>query len=228
MSSRGSLGGDATTPFSWKDALRALTHPGPPPRGWVWIASILPLLSLAGTVFLIWLGYVQYGKPHEYFGERDVGTLLSFFNFLGASAVSGMIARRIGAAPFARFWWIAAAGFFWLGLDEYLVLHERIDRGIHRLFGLDPKNRVTDYLDDAIIGLYGLAAVALAYRYRSDLVRLRWMALTLAVAFLGYVVMFVVDVMHWSGTFEDALKTVVGTLIVVGLLAGYLETPPPR
>jgi hypothetical protein len=57
--------------------------------------------------------------------------------------VSASIARHLGPAPFARFWWAAAGGFVWLGCDDLFTVHEQIDRGVHALLGLDPEDPMT-------------------------------------------------------------------------------------
>jgi len=217
---------DAMTPparFSWSETLRALGRPGPPPPGLVGAGSLLLAFGLAAVLVLIGLGYAWHDNPHRYFGERKAGTYLSFLNLLATGAVSAAIARRLGPASFARFWWAAAVGFVWLGCDDLFTLHEQIDRGLHALLGLDPEDPVTDHLDDLIVGGYGVAALVLAYRHRADLQYLTWMHRILGGAFMLFAAMVVVDFLHWSKTLEDSLKVVAGTLIFVGFLAARLE-----
>jgi hypothetical protein len=55
------------------------------------------------------------------------------------------------------------------------------------------------------------------------LLRLRWMVLTMGVAFAVFSAMVVYDVMHWSKVIEDTCKVTAGTLIVVALLAAYRD-----
>lgn len=220
--------------FSWLATLRALRHPGAPPPGLLPLGALLVGGGLAAILTLIWLGQIRHDDPHHFFGERKVGTYLSFLNLVGTGAVAAVIGRRLGPVPFARFWRVAAVGFVWLGCDDLFVFHERIDRGFHALFGLDPDHPVTDHLDDAIVAGYGVAALVLAHRYRRELARLPWMHLTLGTAFALFTGMVVVDVLHWSKTLEDGLKVLAGTLILVGFVAARLELAqlglarPPR
>jgi hypothetical protein len=210
-------------PFSWRATLRGLRHPGPPPPGLSLIGLLLLTVGLAAVVILLWLGHVQHGNAHRYFEERKAGTYLSFVNLVATGALAAAIARRLRPSPFARFWRIAALGFAWLGLDDLFLIHERIDRAVHALLGLDPHDPLTDHLDDLIVASYGVAALWLAYRYRVDLARLRWMALVLGVAFPLFVGMVVLDMTHLSDTVEDSLKVMAGTLILISFVAARLE-----
>jgi hypothetical protein len=209
--------------FSWTATLRGLLRPGRPPAGLLGLAFLLLVPCLAAVSALVWLGHAGYGDGHRYFGERKVGTYLSFLNLVATGVVAGLIARRLGGAPVARFWWATAVGFVWLACDDLFVLHERIDRGIHEMLGGDPEDPLTDHLDDLIVGVYGLAALGLAWAYRAHLAGFRWMLTILAAAFVLFAAMVVVDFLHLSKTLEDALKVVAGTTIVVGFLAAWLE-----
>jgi hypothetical protein len=209
--------------FCWIETLRALRRPNPSPPGLVRAGTLLLAFCLAAVLILIGLGYVWHDNPHRHFGERKAGTYLSFLNLLATAAVAASIARRLGPTPFAHFWQVAAVGFVWLGCDDLFTLHERIDRGLHALLGLDPEHPVTDHLDDLIVASYGVAALGLAYRHRADLQHLTWMHRILSGAFMLFATMVVVDFLHWSKTIEDSLKVVAGTLIFIGFLAARLE-----
>jgi hypothetical protein len=209
--------------FSWSATLQGLRHPGPPPPGLIGIALLLLTACLAAVAILLWLGLAWHGNPHRYFREWTVGTYLSFVNLIASGAVAGLVALRLHPLPFARFWWIAAVGFAWVALDDLFLLHERIDFAVHARLGLDPHNPLTDHLDDVIVASYGVVALWLAYRYRVDLARLRWMALVLGLAFSLFVGMVALDMTHLSHTVEDSLKVVAGTLILVGFVAARLE-----
>jgi hypothetical protein len=216
-----------SSPFSWRAVIEGLNRPGPPPTALPGVAFILLAFCLAAVVVLVQLGHVWHDDPHRYFGERKTGTYLSFLNLVATGVVAALIARRLRGMPFARFWWVAAAGFVWMGCDDLFVVHERLDRAIHAVLGLDPEDPVTDHLDDAIVGFYGVAALALAYAHRADLAVFRWMILILALAFPLFAGMVVADALHLSKTVEDVLKVVAGTLILVGFLAAWLQLAVP-
>lgn len=209
--------------FSWIEALRAVRRPGPPPPGFVPAATLLMTACLMAIFGLIWLGHIQYDNPHRYFGERKIGTYLSFVNLVATGALSWVVGQRLGAGRFARFWRVAAVGFVWLGCDDLFTVHERIDRGVHALLGWDPDDPITDHLDDLIVAAYGLVALMLAFRYRVELARLTWMHFVLGIAFGLFTVMVVADFLHWPKALEDGLKVLAGTTILVGFLAARLE-----
>jgi hypothetical protein len=216
-----------TAPFSWRAVVQGLNRPGTPPTALAGTAFVLLALCVAAVVVLVQLGHAWHDDPHRFFGERKAGTYLSFLNLVATGVVAASIARRLRGSPFARFWWVAAVGFVWLGCDDLFVIHERLDRGIHAVLGLDPENPITDHLDDAIVAVYGVAALVLAYAYRAHLAVFRWMILILALAFPLFTGMVVADVLHLPKTVEDVLKVVAGTLILVGFLAAWLQLALP-
>jgi hypothetical protein len=120
---------------------------------------------------------VAKGEPALRFQERQAITYLSS-NQLAATALLGWILfllrdrlRRGDAArdPARWFWAVSAVGFFYLMLDESFQLHEGMDSGVARFFGVkeDPK------LDGASTLAYGAAAAGLCYWFRSEIFRYR-------------------------------------------------------
>lgn len=216
-----------TPSFSWRAVVQGLSQPGPPPTPLAGRAFILLAFCLAAIVVLVQLGHAWHDDPHWFFSERKAGTYLSVLNLVATGVVAAAIARRLRGTPSARFWWVATVGFVWLGCDDLFVLHERVDRGLVALLGLDPDAPITDHLDDATVAVYGVAALALAYAHRAHLAVFRWTILILALAFPLFAWMAVADVLHLSKTLEDVLKVVAGTLILVGFLAAWLQLAIP-
>lgn len=212
------------TPFSWRAALYRLRHPGPPPPGLLGTALVLLSLSVAAVAVLIWLGAVWYNAPHQFFRERQIGTLLSVLNLVASGGVSALIAWRIRPAPAARFWWLMGALFVWVGCDDLFGIHEDVDKLVHVLLGLDPNDPTTDHADDLLVAAYAVPAAALAWIHRAHLASFPWMVICLATAFVLFAAMVVLDYTHASMAVEESLKLVAGTLIVVGLLAVWLDT----
>jgi hypothetical protein len=200
-----------------------LLRPGPPPPGWPRAAAALLTVSAVLVTLTIAAGVAWHDNPAKYFGERKFGTYVSFFMLLGGAIVSGLIARRLRGAPSRRFWLTAAGLFAWVACDDLFVFHERADKLVHAVLGWDPDDALTDAGDDAIVALYGLVAAWQAYRHRHHLLQLRWMVLTMSVAFACFCAMVVMDVRHASKAIEDTLKVAAGTLIVVALLAAYWD-----
>lgn len=200
-----------------------LLRPGPPPPGWPRAAAVLLIVSAVLITLTIAAGVAWHGNPARYFGERKFGTYLSFVTLMGAAILAALIAQRLRGEPSRHFWLIAAGLFAWVACDDLFVFHERADKLLHALIGWDPDDPLTDAGDDAIVALYGLFAAWQAYRHRQHLLRLRWMVLTMAVAFACFCVMVVLDVRHSSKAMEDTFKVAAGTLIVVALLAAYWD-----
>jgi hypothetical protein len=200
-----------------------LVRPGPTPPGWLRASAVLLAAAAVLVALTIAAGVAWHDNPARYFGERKFGTYLSFVMLMSAASLSFLIAQRLGSAPSRRFWLLAAGLFAWVACDDLFVFHERADQLVHAMLGWDPNDALTDAGDDLIVGVYGLLAAWQAYRHRQHLLRLRWMVLTMAVAFACFSVMVVVDVMHTSKTIEDALKVAAGTLIVIALLAAYWD-----
>jgi hypothetical protein len=213
-------------PFSWRAGLDALRHPGPAPPALLGTAFILLVLCLATVAVLVWLGHAWHNAPHHYFREKQVGTYLSFVNLVAAGGVSALVARKLRPAPSARFWWWMAALLGWMACDDLFTIHEEIDRAIHAFFGLDPDHPVTDHLDDLIVAGYGVTALTVAWAHRSHLLTYPWTLWILALAFVLFAAMVVLDFAHGSKTAEEALKVVAGTLILVAFLAAWLDTTP--
>lgn len=208
--------------FTWSTALADLRRPGPPPPGLLRVA--VPLLAFCAVAIgvLVWLG-VRRDVPHYYFREWQAGTYLSVGVLLASGALCAVIAWRLRGSPFARFWWLTAPAFVYLGLDDLLGMHEGIDFLLHKRLGLDPRDPVTRHGDDLIVALYGVLALVFAYTYRAELARLRWMVLILATAFVPFTAMVLFDLMNWPQAVEDSLKLLAGALILIGFYAGYLE-----
>ena len=200
-----------------------LLRPGPPPPGWPRAAAVLLIVSAVLITLTIAAGVAWHGNPARYFGERKFGTYLSFVTLMGAAILSALIAQRLRGEPSRHFWLVAAGLFAWVACDDLFVFHERADKLLHAVLGWDPDDPLTDSGDDAIVAVYGLVAVWQAFRHRRHLLQLRWMVLTMGVAFACFCVMVVVDVTHSSKTIEDAFKVAAGTLIVVALLAAYWD-----
>jgi len=205
-------------------------RPGPLPPGVLLPAIVLLGATLALIALLVWLGALWHGTPARYFREREPATHASGALLFAAAAVAVLVARRAGVPSSRRFWSLAAVGFAFLALDDLLTIHEDLDRAIHALLGWDSRHWLTDHLDDAIVAAYGLVAVAWAYRHRADILRLRWTALLLGVAFAGFAAMTAIDFAAQRPEIEESLKLLAEALIVIGLLAALrdpaLREPP--
>lgn len=208
---------------STTEKVMALRHPGRPPHGWPPAAAAILALTLVAIALILVLGSALHGSAGYFLRERKAGTYLSFALLVSSGVVCALMAARFRSLPFARFWAVSAGLFVYTGCDDLFVFHERIDRWVHFALGLDPENLVTDHFDDAIVGVYALAAVALAWRFRVDVLRFPFMVLTMIPAFAAFVVMLFFDWRHGPKPIEDSAKILSGALILIGFLAAWLE-----
>lgn len=208
----------------WRRGLSELRHPGAPPAGTFRVTVLLLLITTVVIAVLVWLGITRYDGSAHYFGEGRAGTYYSGLQLLASAVAAAVLARKSGPHAFRRFWWTVAAGLLFLALDEVYGLHEDMDRGIHKLMGWrDRRHWLTDHLDDAVEALYGVAAVVWADRHFEKVLRLRWTALMLGTAFVGFVVMVVLDFAGILAALEDSVKLIAETLILSGLITAYRD-----
>ena len=197
--------------------------PGVPPPGLPAFAGAVLGGTLAVIAILVWHGVRAYDYPAWHFSEARAGTYYSGVLLVVCAGLSLWIARRLRGRPLAKFWLVACAGFLFLAADELTLIHEGVDRRIHTLLGWSPDHPITDHLDDAIIFLYGAIALFWAYRYRADLLRLRWATRVLVLAFVLFVATETLDVVDISKTLEESVKLLSEALIVVGLFAAVRD-----
>lgn len=67
----------------------------------------------------------------------------------------------------SRFWQIIAGGFIFLACDEYFGIHENLDVGFHRLFGLS-EDGLTSRIDDFIILFYVIIGILFLKTFKSE------------------------------------------------------------
>ena len=120
------------------------------------------------------------------FRERQTVTLVSGL-FLGFTALTSLfiffLKKKAGLkAERYLFWLLSAAGFLFLCLDEYFMVHEGIDNWVGSWFGQD----VTHLnLDNLVLAFYGFIALGVCYYFRIALWNHKVMWLCLAVGALG-------------------------------------------
>lgn len=187
-------------------------------------------MLINGLVILICLFASKYfyGNYYHLFGERKLGTYASVAALAASGWVSLHIHKRVAPARIARFWFAFAILMFFAAADDMFRLHEEADRGIHRLLGWNPNNRITDHLDDVFVLCYTVPALYLGWKYRRELLQARLTAQVLALAMVVFVVHLTLDVVTVMLPLEESLKQTAGCLIFLAFLAAYLQpTLPP-
>ncbi|MDP0490809.1 MAG: hypothetical protein Q7Q71_07160 [Verrucomicrobiota bacterium JB023] len=126
------------------------------------------LLAASAFVFESVEGFSFLG-----FGEGSLVTFYSGFQLLLLSWIAFKVlqSRRseekaLWKSP-AFVWVLITSGFLFLAADELLALHEMADGLIHDSLGLT-ETGLTDRIDDAIIGLFGLIGLGVLVLYRSE------------------------------------------------------------
>ena len=121
------------------------------------------------------------------------------------------------------FWVISAVGFFYLMSDENFQFHEGMDNSLFRMFG----HNENPMLDGVVTALYGLAAAAVCYYYRAEILRYRS---TLALFCLGGFFLAVTSVLDIGEAtkaqivVEESTKLLGVTSFLLGHFAAFLGT----
>ena len=197
--------------------------PGSPPPAVLPVAIVLVVGTLAVIALLLWLGVRHHDKAAWHFYEHRAGTFYSGALLLVSAALALAIGRRLTGRRFGRFWLVATVGFVYLAADELTSIHEDLDWWVNKRLGRPADDRWTDHLDDTLVLLYGVVAVAWAFRHRDALLRLRWATCLLSFAFLGFIVTSVLDVLSLNAAVEESAKLFAESLIVSGLLAALRD-----
>ena len=215
-----SAGRVARTASRLWDNVRA---PGAPPPAVPLVGVVVVGGTLLIVALLLWLGVHHHDKAAWHFYEHRAGTYYSGALLLVSAALTLGIARRLTGRRFGRFWRVAAVGFLYLAADELTSIHEDLDKWLNALFGRPHDDPWTDHIDDTLVLLYGVVAVAWAFRHREALLQLRWATFLLSVAFLGFLLTSAFDVLNLSPAIEESLKILAEALIVVGLFAALRD-----
>ncbi|TGG91417.1 MAG: hypothetical protein ERJ67_08020 [Aphanocapsa feldmannii 277cV] len=138
---------------------------------------VLGLNALAVALAIALIGLTG----HNHFEEKGFVTIFSAVQLLILAGLAWRTFRwrsiadgskGAGGGAFWRrsslLWLLAAVGFVFLAADELFQIHEGLDRLIHTVLDLR-ETAISDRLDDLIIGIYALVAVAVLVAYRAEL-----------------------------------------------------------
>lgn len=208
----------------WWGLLGSLRHPGPPPPGTLALTLSLLAVTFVALAIFVSLGLINYARPAHYFGERRAGNYFSALQLFACFVAAARVALKVGQHPSRRLWWIITVTMLLLSLDEAFGLHEDLDVGIHKLMGWpDRRHWLTDHLDNAFVALYGMIALIWVERHLEELVRLRWTALMLGVAFGCFIGMSVLDFTGLTAWLEETLELTAESLILSALITAYRD-----
>ncbi|NEQ50545.1 MAG: hypothetical protein F6K11_10495 [Leptolyngbya sp. SIO3F4] len=138
------------------------------------IISLLMFLGCLVTGLSALAGYYQ-GDLHHYFNEGGVTDWLSALQLLTVAVIAGAVyhLRRQQQTTWRSpqlLWLLVTIGFIFLTADELTQIHESMDSWIHSIWQLQ-ETGLTDRIDDALVGLYGVVAAVILYGFRHELKR---------------------------------------------------------
>jgi len=194
-----------------------------------WIAVVFYTVNVVAIVSGIASGY-RKGDIAMRFQEKQSITFFSS-NQLAMTALLGAaiyLLRRHGLGRSVRasiFWLVTGAAFFFLMLDESFQFHEGIDSRLFEAVGAGGKKNPR--IDGLSTALYGLAAFAVCWTFRADILRFQptfhffcagavFLAVTSALNF-G-------DAPPWRVVTEEASKLLGVCSFLVGHIAAFLGT----
>jgi hypothetical protein len=193
-----------------------------PPR-WPTAVVLVLLANVLCMTACIVVGLWKYGDATELFKERKLGTYFTVASLVAAEFTCYGVAWLMRGSRVFRFWLFFGLLLGVAASDDLFRLHERLDEAIHWMMGWDPKDPLTDHLDDVLVLCYALPAVWLAWKYRRPLLQASLMVRTLAAAmalFAGHVAL---DFLDWSVTVEECVKQTAGCVILLAFLAVAMD-----
>lgn len=200
-------------------ALRSLRRPGRPSATWMRRVLAIAVIWLASSATTAILSQLIYDDHAFLFGEHRLGTLCSVAMLAAGAVESSRVAKRLGTDPFARVWRVGAWALGFFAIDDYFMLHENVDWAIHWALARDPKDPLTDRIDDVIVLAYPLVGAAAAWPWRRELAALPWMLWSLVATMALFSGMAVIDWLDASPAIEESLKIGAGGGIVAAIRA---------
>ncbi len=178
------------------------------------------ILTAMATLVTLAYGF-SIGSSGAGFDEGGFGTISSIVLLALISIVNLQIwsVRRRDALhePHAMpiIWIIIALGFAFLALDDAFMIHENLDKLIHRLARIT-ETETTDRIDDFLIFLYGVLGAAALYFYRSEITRIPGLVVFLKVGFALMVLHVVFDTFSSGKAIEESVKLFCEAVLLSG------------
>ena len=166
------------------------------------------IISISANLFFIVIGVLIGNPPEQYFSkEATYITWVSFTQMLIIANICWRIYKNVRLESDKSFWkspallWMLVfIGFLYLSLDEVIRIHENLDNIIHRIFHLQ-KTEMSDRLDDAIVGLYGLLGIFVLLIFNSELKRYKDALMIFGFGFVLFFLMVCADMSVNSTSF---------------------------
>ena len=195
--------------------------------------KLVLLAILAIDLVAVILAATLGETPDRYFGEEKFMTYFSFFQLQIIYGLSiAIFIVRINSQGIKNWkmpltWLIIAIAFIYFSLDEVKMIHEGIDRGIHKSLKI-PVTGLTDRIDDIIVLFYGLGGLLFLYLFRQELRIYKKAHPFIITAFIFMFLMVFLDILtnredillritnvdfvdrsyHWLKAMEDSFKII--------------------
>jgi peptidoglycan/LPS O-acetylase OafA/YrhL len=209
--------------LSRQGLLSSILRIQPPPAGWIRLASWI-LAGYAAIVAICLVGgRFLLGDQDKMFGEKQLGTYAAVGVLVMSGVLCFRIRSRLRGTRLATFWLMFGILMCMTALDDLVRIHERIDRGIHKLMGWDPTNPLTDHIDDFIVLLYSIPAMLLALWHVKKLVQAAFAAHLIILAMAAFLVHVAMDVKGSPQWLEETVKLLAGTLLMLAFFAVRMD-----
>ena len=130
---------------------------------------------------------------------------------LGLSSIATLLRSIESVGWEKRLWLLISGAFIYLALDDSLLIHERIDKRIHKIFQIQ-ETKLSDALDGVIVLLYGVASIVVIVVFRHVLKEYPGSFTYLGIAFFFLFAMIgldlLEDVLHYNAYYEESCKVV--------------------
>ena len=189
-------------------------------------------ILLCSASFLV--SQLVWGNADILFGELGPVTLWSFLQILAGSLLcfdmyrlrhTGGFFKRL-AGP-STVWLLMGIGFLFLSVDEVAQLHERTDKAIHHVLGMQ-ETGLTDHLDDFLVLMYGVVGLTVLWICRKEILIMMQKRSPFIAACAIFFIMVLLDTLTNGGSkellapsvepvlgaFEDTLKVVADSFFV--------------
>ena len=179
--------------------------------------------------FAITLTIILASPFQKVYRQFEDGGFITYFSVIQLFILSYLtyrlfkMRRQLFTHPWkspAAIWGIASLGFSFLALDDLLMIHEFLDKSIHR-YGQLQETGLSDRIDDIIVGGYGLVAIGLLVLYRHEIKKYR---VVLPYVIAGFTLLFLmvgVDIL----TNRDDILLMLFSPRTVKNLTGWLFVP---
>ena len=183
---------------------------------------LIPCICLYVAVLAI-VGMVWWRDPEEMFHENAPSTWMSvtllFVCSLVAWANRGRW-QRVGD-PAWHVWTHVAIVFFIAALDDWFRFHESLDDFRAWLMGVSTNHPVWGNIDYALVAVYGVYSLFIAWRYRRALLPIRPLIMFGTAGAVVFTGMVLADAWYINGWLEDGCKLVAAALFLAALLAAF-------